>query len=297
MGEMNNYKCRACGAPLAFDPATGKLQCAFCGSSYDPGEYELEDKTGKTDQEASQWGVAEGMKAYVCPSCGAELICDKNTAATSCPYCGNNAVIPGQFTGAIQPELILPFKVTKDQAVEALQNHYKGKILLPDAFKKKNHIEKIQGVYVPFWLFDKDADGILRCDCEESDSYREGDYIVTNTRHYRVVREGSMSFEKVPVDASSRMPDDYMDSIEPFDYGEIRPFSPTYMPGFLADKYDVEKEQAVERADLRCKNSMEAALRETVTGYTGVAEQERKVNLTEKGCHYGLLPVWTLGQK
>ena len=147
MGDMNHYKCRGCGAPLQFDAATGKLTCDFCGSSFDPSEYAEDTKEAveKREQEASQWGVAEGMKSYVCPSCGAELICDENTAATSCPYCGNNAVMPGQFSGARQPEFILPFKITKDQAVAALKEHYKGKILLPKAFKSGNQIQKIQG--------------------------------------------------------------------------------------------------------------------------------------------------------
>ena len=221
MDNMNNYKCRACGAPLAFDAKTGKLQCEFCGSSYAVEEYQLEEeKAPVAEDPTTQWGVEEGMHAYTCPSCGAELICDENTAATSCPYCGNNAVIPGQFSGARRPEFIVPFKITKDQAMEALKAHYNGKILLPKAFKKQNQVKKIQGVYVPFWLFDRDASGSARYEATDSDSHREGDYIITKTRHYRVNRSGNMSFQKVPVDASSKMPDDYMDSIEPYDYSE-----------------------------------------------------------------------------
>ncbi|MBQ5806386.1 MAG: hypothetical protein IIW24_03950, partial [Lachnospiraceae bacterium] len=80
----------------------------------------------------SDWGAdAEGMKMYNCPSCGAELICDSSTGATSCPYCGNPTVVPGQFTGALKPNYVIPFKVEKDAAIEALKKHYKGKIFLP----------------------------------------------------------------------------------------------------------------------------------------------------------------------
>ena len=299
MGDMNNYKCRACGAPLVFDPAAGKLSCEFCGSSFDPAEYELEDPAAaaEKDQEASQWGVAEGMKSYVCPSCGAELICDENTAATSCPYCGNNAVIPGQFSGIRQPEFILPFKVTKQQAKNALKQHYQGKILLPKAFKSQNQIEKIQGVYVPFWLFDRDASGFAAYEASNSHSHREGDYIITETEHYRVAREGNISFQKVPVDASSKMPDDYMDSIEPYDYGELKKFSPAYMPGYLADKYDVERQDASSRADLRCENSLEAALRETVTGYGSVMLEKKDIHVAPRDAHYAMLPVWLLSTR
>ena len=60
------------------------------------------------------------MKAYSCPSCGAELICDASTAATFCPYCGNPTVVPGQFSGALKPDYVIPFKLSKEDAVAAL---------------------------------------------------------------------------------------------------------------------------------------------------------------------------------
>ena len=60
------------------------------------------------------------MKAYSCPSCGAELICDASTAATSCPYCGNPTVVLGQFSGALKPDYVIPFKLSKEDAVAAL---------------------------------------------------------------------------------------------------------------------------------------------------------------------------------
>ena len=298
MGEMNDYKCRACGAPLAFDGASGKLKCDFCGSSFDPSEYELQDQAPeeKTSEEG-QWGVAEGMKAYVCPSCGAELICDDSTAATSCPYCGNNAVMPGQFSGIHKPEYILPFKITKDQAMKALKEHYKGKFLLPKAFKTENQVKKIQGVYVPFWLFDRDAEGSAEYEATKSQSHREGDYVLTETEHYRVRRAGNISFRKIPVDASSKMPDDYMDSIEPYHYDELKEFSAAYMPGYLADKYDVERKDASGRADLRCENSLESALKNTITGYSTVNLEKKQIHVKPRQAHYAMLPVWLLSTK
>ena len=298
MGDMHNYKCRACGAPLAFDEKSQKLRCDFCGSMFELSEFEAVTETGDPGsyQETCQWGQ-EGMKYYSCPSCGAELMCDETTAATSCPYCGNNAVIPGQFSAGQQPEFIIPFQIDKKQAVAALQKHYQGKVLLPNAFKQRNQIEKIQGVYVPFWLFDKEAQGAMDFNATTSETYREGDYLITHTHHYRVSRAGDMSFRMVPVDASTKMPDDYMDSVEPFDYGALKPFSTVYMPGFLADKYDVEQDVAEPRAHQRCENSMEAALRGTVNGYEAVSLQDKQIQLQQSGCHYVMLPVWTLATR
>ena len=182
--QITNYKCPACTGPLHFSGASGKLECDYCGSSYSVEEiealYEKKDEqaaqaAAEAEQKAAQqpdegeWAQPEGadwaepgMKSYSCPSCGAELICDETTAATSCPYCGNTTIVPGQLSGARKPDYIIPFKLSKEDAVAALKNHYKKKPLLPKVFSAQNHIEKIQGVYVPFWLFNGSADADIR---------------------------------------------------------------------------------------------------------------------------------------
>ena len=314
--QITNYKCPACGGSLRFDGDSGKLKCDYCDSSYDVKEFEKSmqaanenaaeafdkknsggDSWDTSDMDES-WGAdADGMKTYSCPSCGAELICDATTAATSCPYCGNNTVVPGQFKGALKPDYVLPFKLDKKAAVAALEKHYKGKYLLPRTFSRHNHIEKVQGVYVPFWLFDGTADADVRFHATRESSHRDGDYEVTTTRHYDVQRAGSVEFERVPVDASKRMPDDMMDSIEPFDYGELKKFSMAFLPGFLADRYDVSVEECARRADERCSNTVVDMLESTVTGYTTCSMESKTVNLKRGKVHYALLPVWLLTTK
>lgn len=296
--ELKNYRCPACGAPLIFDGETENLHCEFCGSDF--ALKEMEEKTdsivGSDWEEAgAQWGQdGEKMRSYSCPSCGAVVLCDETTVATSCPYCGNPAVLLGPFQDQRRPDLVIPFKLTKEDAVKRLQRHYQKKILLPKVFKEQNHIEKIQGVYVPFWLFDETAEGTMRFEATKSSTYRSGDYRITKTKHYLVKRGGSMEFERVPVDGSQKMPDDYMDSIEPFDYKGLREFSTAYLPGFLADQYDVDMGQARNRADERCRNSLEDALRNTVRGYETVRSGMRNITLGSRNVKYALLPVWLL---
>ena len=181
------------------------------------------------------------MRAYNCTSCGAELICDETTAATSCPYCGNNTIIPGTFAGTQRPDWVIPFKSDKKDAVNALKSYYKGKVLLPGTFSNNNHLEEIKGVYVPFWLYSGDVEAQGRYEAKKDQVFRQGEYQITRSEHYAVEREGTISFSRIPVDASTKMPDDLMDSIEPFDYRTITEFSLSYMPGFLANKYDVSQ--------------------------------------------------------
>lgn len=331
--QVTNYQCPACTGPLHYSAKSGKLACDYCGSSFDVAEIEAlyarkEAEAAAAKQaadakaEAAQaakaeaaeaaaasggwdtsdlsrdWGAeADGLRVYSCPSCGAELICDQSTAATACPYCGNPAIVPGQFSGALRPDYILPFRLSKDDAVQALRAHYKGKPFLPRSFTSANHIEQIQGVYVPFWLFDGGAEGAASYRASNTNVFETGDYEITETRHYHVVRAGSLAFEKIPVDASSKMPDDHMDSIEPFDYAQLRPFSTAYLPGYLADKYDVTIDDSRDRADTRCRETLAQALRDTVTGYGACVTEREDLALRRGKVHYALLPVWMLSTK
>ena len=324
--QVTNYQCPACTGPLHFVGASGKLECEYCGASYDVAEIEAlyaeKEKKAAEAQQATEeggagqgapaadggawdtsdfcedWGAeGDGMRAYGCPSCGAELICEESTAATSCPYCGNPTVVPGQFSGQLRPDFIIPFKLSKEDAVKALKSHYKGKFFLPKSFTAENHLQEIQGIYVPFWMFDGEAEGDAHYEATRSHTYRSGDYEITETEHYDVYRAGSISFEKIPVDASSKMSDDYMDSIEPYDYQDLKPFSTAYLPGFLADKFDVTVDQCRQRADQRCEGTLEAVLRNTVTGYNACILKQKTASLKRGKVHYALMPVWMLNTK
>lgn len=344
--QVTNYQCLACGGPLHFDGALGKLKCDYCGSAFTTAEVEAfyaakdasaaqaqaqadaqqrQQQTNAQQQANAQnaqaqanaqagaassdwdmsdlqgnggWGAdAAGMKTYNCPSCGAQLICDATTAATECPYCGNPSIVPGQFVNDLRPDYVIPFRLDKEAAKRALLEHYKGKPLLPGAFKTANHVNKIQGVYVPFWLFDGRAEGGATFEATRSHTHRQGDDEITETEHFTVVRAGSLDFQGVPVDGSSKMDDDYMDSIEPFDYSALTRFSTAYLPGFLADKYDVGVEACARRADERCANTFVDELRGTVVGYDTCVEMGRDVRLLRGKVHYALMPVWVLNTK
>lgn len=107
-------------------------------------------------------------------------------------------------------------------------------------------------------------------------------------------RAGEMSFARVPVDGSSKMPDAHMDAIEPFDYSDLAPFSMAYLPGFAADRFDQDQETCHQRAECRMASSMEQALRDTVEGYDSVTTQSCDAAVAWQGAEYCLLPVWML---
>ena len=324
-----NYKCPKCTGPLVFDSANSGLKCEYCDSKFTIAEIEAlyepeksndtskevteapeltaeetaptsEESTGEwnTNDSNSGWGEdANQMQSYACSSCGAALVCDNNTAATNCLYCGNPVVVQSQFSNELKPDYVIPFKLSKEDAKQALKKHCKGKFLLPKFFLEDTHIEEIKGVYVPTWLFDGDVDVNALYSATSSNTYTSGDYRITKTRHYRVRRSGNVEFKDIPIDASSKMPDEYMESIEPFDYKEMQKFSMAYMPGYLADKYDVDIEACAPKADTRAINTSLQIMRADVTGYDTVTESNHQTTLNRGKVEYAMAPVWLLTTK
>ena len=316
--EVTLYRCPACTGPLHYNNQGDRITCEYCGSEFTVAQieeyYREEDSSAAQAQASAEPRPAadaaapeelpglgqsadSNLVAYSCPACAAELICTATTSATCCPYCGNPVLVPGQLSGSFKPDFIIPFKLNKEAAVQALQRHYRKKPLLPRAFSAENHIRKLQGVYVPFWLFDEHLEGDYEFSAERVSTHREGDYRITVTRFYRIYRSGAMDFHLVPADGALKMPDEMMESVEAFDYSELRPYSPAYLPGYLADKYDVSADKMEQRVLQRCNASIDEAVRGTVGAYTSVQTVHKQLTPRRQSVGYALLPVWLLSTR
>ncbi len=305
MDTLQEYKCPCCGGAIAFDSTLQKMKCPYCDTEFELEAlkgYDAELQGEQADNmiwdtsAGTEWqeGETDGLRSYVCKSCGGEIVGDANMAATSCPFCGNPVVMMGQFAGDLRPDLVIPFQLDKNAAKAGLLKHLKGKTLLPKVFKDQNHIDEIKGVYVPFWLFDTDVDAQVRYRATKVRTWSSGDYDYTETSYYMVHRGGNLGFEHVPVDGSSKMPDDLMESIEPYHYEGAVDFQTAYLAGYLADKYDVNAEQSINRANDRVKHSTELAFAATVSGYATVHAESTHVQYSGGKAKYALYPVWIL---
>ena len=305
MAKMQEFKCPCCGGSIEFDSSVQKMKCPFCDTEFDVGtlseyaqtvEEEQPEDMSWSDEAGSEWqdGESEGLRTYVCKSCGGEIVGDANTAATACPFCGSPVVMTGQLSGALKPDYVIPFKLDKKAAKERLKKHLTGKRLLPKAFKSENHISEVKGIYVPFWLYDTDADADIRYRATKTWFWSDSDYDYTETSYYAVHRSGSLGFDHVPVDGSASMENDLMESIEPFDFKEAVDFQTAYLAGYFADKYDVTAEESIERANARVKHSTEEAFAETVQGYNSVTAENSSVQFHNGKAKYALYPVWLL---
>lgn len=310
--SVKEYKCPCCGAGLKFDSSAQQMTCEYCNTQFavetvkqynEALESEREENFGweeyGADSGNGNWreGEQNGLRGYMCPSCGGEIVGDATTAATRCPYCDNPAVIPGQLSGMFRPDYVLPFKKSKEEAKQAFRQNCKGKWLLPKGFLDEQRMENITGIYVPFWLYDCDTDASISYNATKVRSWSDSDYNYTQTDYFMVNRAGNVEFVKVPADGSAKMDDAYMEAIEPFHYEDLVDFDTAYLSGYLADKYDVDAEQNKPRANKRIQTSVETLMRETVKGYSTVSVKRNNIRFFDGKVSYALLPVWMLNTR
>ena len=306
MAELIVFKCPSCGGKLEFNAGQQEMVCPFCDSAIDVAALQAMDAVlneqqanaggGFEAQTGEEWSQGEtaGMRVYHCQTCGGEVMADETTSATTCPYCDNPVVMSGQLSGDLKPELVIPFKLDKEAAKKALMQHMSGKFLLPKVFSSENHIDEIKGVYVPVWLFEAGTDSQMLYKGEKTRRWSDNKFDYVEHKYYSAVRAGTMSFENVPVDGSSKMDDTMMESLEPFDMKDAQNFSMAYLSGYLADKYDVSAEDNMPHAEERMQESVRSAFEETLREYDHFERQSESINFSEGKVRYVLYPVWLL---
>lgn len=298
------YKCPCCGGAIEFDSRLQKMKCPYCDTEFeletlkrydDALKGDKDDEQNWSSPDTEQWQDTDGMRIYICSSCGGEIITEETTGASSCPYCGNPVILKGQFAGELRPDCVIPFKLDKKAAKEALKKHLEGRRLLPKVFKSENHIDEIKGIYVPFWLFDTDAEAHIRYSATTVRTWEDSKFINTETCFYSLVRGGTLGFDNIPVDASVKMPDDLMESIEPYDFSQAVDFQTAYLSGYFADIHDVDSEKSSLRAGERVKSSTIARFSQTISPlYATVTPVNSSVSIKGGKPKYALLPVWIL---
>ena len=296
------YKCPCCGAALAYGAASGKLECASCGNHYDLES--LEAMQVSQEQGGVQFDLptdtfdadnTRDMQGYICQSCGAELMTEGTTTATECPYCGSPTILPERIEGGVKPEKVIPFTITKEQARQLFTDYFKGKFLLPNIFKNsRNRITEMRKLYVPYWLFDCEADASISYAAEKVHVRRSGEYEIIRTEYFAVRREGSMAFENIPVDGSAKLDNKITESLEPYDLAQAVPFQAAVLAGAMADHADVDARQCEGRAVERVEYSISNAMRATVTGYSSVSERSKNIHSEGGKITPVLMPVWLI---
>ena len=315
------YKCPNCGADMAFDSQTGMLRCLACGRTDQiegmakPGKnknetihYNMDEEDQKaaasafdndyadpedTDEPSHHATFGENdAREYHCKNCGAVLITEANTTATTCSFCGAGVVLNDRLTGNLAPAKVIPFSISKEQAQEAFKKWCKKGLLTPRDFMTADRIKNITGLYVPFWLYDMNGRGEAEATCTRVRTYSDSQWIYTETKYYHVYRKVDLNYSRIPCDASQKMEDQMMDKLEPYSYQNLKEFNLPYLAGYIAEKYDFTDDDMLPRIKERVGTYVDNYISSTINGYSSVRYHRKNINIRKKHADYTLMPVW-----
>ncbi len=268
------FRCKNCGGNTVFSPERQKMYCPYCES-----------------EDSEEQVASEGM--FNCPACGGELKIEQYNAALKCEYCDSYVIVEERTTGQYEPRLILPFEKSHKEAEDILKDEFGKEKFLPDDFLSDAKLSGMEGMYVPFFLFDFDVRYTISAIGHKVRTWTTGDYQYTEDSQYQIERQMVVPIEKMPADASYAKPDDVMDLMEPYDYSKLQPYQAKFLSGFLAEQYNMESEELLVRAQQKAREDAKSITEKTIAGYTSMTNRNDGSAFRQKDTTYSMFPVWT----
>ena len=313
-----SLKCPNCDGELIFDPSSGKYKCEYCFSLFSQEELDAmqpaaapeQSETKQSDagqedaggQDVSKASDAESRKEasgqeaviYTCPSCGAQIVTDETTAATFCYYCHNPVVLGGRVSGEFLPDKIIPFEIDRKEAEKKFLDYVGKKKFVPRFFFQKKQIEKMTGVYFPYWLYDVSLEGNLEAEAKKTRVWISGEEEYTETKIYSIEREGTVDLNHLAMDALQKANKTLIEGVLPYQFDKMKDFTIGYLSGFQAEKRDIERENYKAQAEQEMQGYAKNLMRESVDGYGSVTVKNSHFHTKHELWNYVLLPVWTV---
>ena len=285
--------CKNCGAMLTFDPASQMLVCEYCNGRFKPEEIETERKSYVQDQEAVAANEVYGTGdeklldcyVYTCNHCGGEIIINGTEASTKCIYCGNSAVVFSRISKQRRPDVIMPFTVSKDKAVQLIRDRFRKGRFIPKEIKNFK-AEHVRGIYIPYWIVDAEhTNSVLIKGTVGSGKHRKTVYSG---------RAGYMKIHDLPLDASTLLSDESSMRLEPFGFHELKPFDEDYLMGFYSNVTDITFGDMRKVVNTRANSVFNELAKDSVKGVSSksVVASDPHTAIDYGNMKYAMLPAW-----
>ena len=306
--NIKQFPCAVCGADVVWDPGLGAQRCANCGATVAPPR----PAAVVREQDFATWartavGEQDLHEVLVvrCGDCGGETTFRENVAAGLCAFCASPIAAHGVSRKLIKPAALLPFRITRTQALERFGSWIRSRWLAPNALKRLAVAESqhLRGVYIPFWTYD--AATTTAYTGERGDDYTvsetftavENGRTVTKTRMVTKTRwsfaSGSVenTFDDVLVCASGSVPEGIVRKLEPWDMESLVPYEDAYLAGFESESYRLDLTGGLEAA----KEIMRGAIHQTICADIGGDHQRvssADTSYRDISFKHLLLPLW-----
>lgn len=298
------YKCPNCGAGISFSAELGLFACEYCMSKFTQQEMDEYDRLRQQKEEARIKNAAskeanarasdEVVHTYNCNSCGAQVVTTETTTATFCYYCHSPVIIESRLFGDDRPDEIIPFSISEEVAKQKFLQWTENKKFIPDDFRSESHIEKMTGIYIPYWYLDSDVDVNFVGQSSRSVTTSNFNYRITETSDYQHHRRGTFQITDVNLAASSKIDINLLNGIEPFDSEKIQLFSMPLLSGFFAESYTVPEDAGTNELKRMAEAYSDAILSRSFEFTGSLKTLEKNFAQREKDTRYVLLPVWVL---
>lgn len=308
--SFQEFPCSQCGGKLEFDPKSGRLKCIYCSHEEDISQDEdgvqeiayddfLSTKTVKTIL------LSETALEVSCPSCRAQVTFEPPDVAGKCPFCGTSIVSQGEKAHpVVEPSGVIPCKVTKKIAQTSVYKWLGNNWFLPSALQKLAQQEGMQGIYLPFWTYDTQTESDYTGNRGEyyyvTESYTVTDSEgkttsetreVQHTRWYPAAGHVSQFFNDILIPATKQLDDKQLKKLSGWNLEQLLPYSPSYLAGFKAQRYQVPLEMGFVKAKEEIRSQLNRTVCNDIGGDTQTVSSidTQHNDVTFK---HIMLPVW-----
>lgn len=310
IAAVQKYPCAACGAQAEWNPARQLLVCSFCGTA---APFSVDDKTGaliehdlvKALREIpdADRGWLEAKRTVQCQSCKAVSVFDAARVGQNCDFCGSPALLDySEIKAPIRPQGILPFKVEAGSVREQIRKWFSTKWLAPNDLKQRALVDRVHGVYIPYWTFDAHVVCPWTADAGHyyytTEQYRDnkGHSRTRQVRHVRwepAAGEVRHFFDDEPVSGSHGVRQDLLRKVEPFATAELVGYDTAYLSGFVVEHYQVVLLEAAEQSQAGMHRKLIDLCAAQIPGDT---HRNLEIHPTYSGQTFKhvLVPVWLL---
>jgi hypothetical protein len=306
--NQKNFPCEQCGANLVYIPGSYFLGCDYCGHEHNiqedetistpVREYDFEEAI-RNSKKANGKLLSPEAKELQCSGCGAVSLFTEQS--TRCPFCSSPVVVNLQdYTDTIVPESILPFGIDKKTAQGNFLDWLKSRWFAPSDLSKRAKREGMDGIYLPFWTYDSITSTVYKAErgiyYYETEKYKLANGStktrqVKKIRWYTVNGKVKVKFDDVLVCASTSLPHEMIDDLQPWELNNLITFDPKFLSGFTTERYKVDLQDGFRLA----KEKMDPEIvRNVLLDIGGDVQKIHTKNVTYSNITFKhiLLPLW-----
>ncbi|MDW8298187.1 MAG: TFIIB-type zinc ribbon-containing protein [Anaerolineae bacterium] len=282
--------CPICGGHLTLDERFARVECAFCGhvAAYDAQRRKdgglLSIALLQRKAQPQRWRV--GSRLVTCQQCGAEHTLPATKLSARCRFCSSaNVLLSDVLRSFVQPDVIVPFRNTPEAIRAVIEQALRRPAQRLANLFNTNRIAHaaLEGVYIPFWLFDAIVD-------------------VRQTRSFGVSSQ-TMTWQdivsNVAIPAVQSPPARLLLQLAPFPMQGAVDYAPKWLAEYPAELYTVE----LDRASLEARSVITEQMRrkypyeqaDDSDDGNGRDRRERIYTLTQVAnmiFSLALMPIW-----